>query len=77
MKSELTNEQTKELTQELYKVFLTPKYVGRKLLSIRSRDDLRFARRGVSYIYGHLKDFAKGSEMRTEPIAGSRGRSGE
>jgi len=64
MKSELTGEQVKYLTQELYKVFLTPKYVLRKVLAIRSKDDLKFAKRGLRYVQGHLKDFAKGSEMR-------------
>jgi anaerobic magnesium-protoporphyrin IX monomethyl ester cyclase len=69
MKSPLTNEQVKELTQDLYKVFLTPKYVARKIFSIRSKDDLEFAKRGARYIFGHLKDFAKGSEMRDEDRA--------
>ena len=83
MKSELTGQQVKELTRELYRVFLAPKYVARKVLSIRSKDDLMFARRGVGYIYGHLKDFARGSEMREEQAASvhtaqdSRGRLGE
>ena len=64
MKSELTNEQIKELTQELYRVFLMPKYIMRKTLNVRSVDDLRFATRGVKYVFGHLKDFSHGSEMR-------------
>ena len=65
MKSELSNEQVKELTQDLYRVFLTPKYITRKVVSIRTKDDLAFAKRGARYIYGHLKDFGKGSEMRS------------
>lgn len=64
MKSPVTGEQVKQLTQELYKVFFEPKYVARQIVKIRSKDDLEFARRGAKYIYGHLKDFAKGSEMR-------------
>jgi radical SAM superfamily enzyme YgiQ (UPF0313 family) len=64
MKSQLSNEQVKELTQDLYKVFLMPKYILRKTLAIRSIDDLKFASRGIKYVYGHLKDFGKGSEMR-------------
>ncbi|MEM4125994.1 MAG: radical SAM protein, partial [Conexivisphaerales archaeon] len=58
MKSELTGEQVKELTQDLYKVFLSPRYIVRKALSIRTKDDIVFAMRGVKYIYGHLKDFS-------------------
>lgn len=68
MKSSLTNEQVKKLTQDLYRVFFEPKYVLRQVAAIRSRDDLVFARRGASYIYGHLKDFARGSEMREESL---------
>ncbi len=64
MKSELTNDQVKLLTQELYRALLQPKYIARKVISIRNKDDLAFASRGVRYIYGHLKDFSKGSEMR-------------
>jgi len=83
MKSELANEQVKELTQDLYRVFKEPKYLIRKLIAIRSRDDLAFAKRGVKYVFGHLKDFAQGSEMRLNaetavtPQQGIRGRSGE
>ena len=62
MKSELTNEQIKALTQDLYKVFLSPRYMLRTALSVRSKDDLAFAMRGVKYIYGHLRDFANGDK---------------
>lgn len=69
MKSSLTNAQVKELTQDLYRVFMEPKYIMRRLLAIRSMDDLSFAGRGLRYVYGHLKDFATGSEMREgEPM---------
>lgn len=64
MKSQLSPEQVKDLTQDLYKVFFTPRYVMRKALSMRTRDDLRFAVRGAKYVAGHLRDFARGSEMR-------------
>ena len=82
MKSQLTNEQVKELTQDLYRVFMEPKYVVRKLVSVRSKDDLAFMKRGVQYVFGHLKDFSKGSEMRSSTEGavqqqGIRGRSGE
>ena len=72
MKSDLTNAQVKELTQDLYRVFMTPKYVLRKVFEIRSRDDLAFAKRGAKYIFGHLKDFGKGSEMREEESSQTR-----
>ncbi len=43
---------------------------------IRTRDDLDFAWRGVKYLFGHLKDFKKGSEMR-EPVAENVERTGQ
>ena len=72
MKSSLTNNQTKELTQDLYRVFFEPMYLIRQIAAIRSKDDFEFAGRGARYIYGHLKDFAKGSEMRGESSSSSR-----
>ena len=64
LRSPLTNEQTKKLARDLYRVFLTPEYVLRKVLSLRSGDDVGFVWRGLKYLVGHLKDFSTGSEMR-------------
>ena len=57
MKTTLTNEEIKELTSGLYKVFWTPKYVLKKITRIRDVDDVKYAFRGVGKIFGHLKDF--------------------
>ena len=51
-------DEIKELTQGLYKVFFTPHYVLRKLASIRSVDDLVFVKKGITSIAGHLRDFS-------------------
>ncbi len=58
MKCPMTGQEIKELTQELYRVFITPGYVLRKLLSIKNMDDLRFIKRGVKSVTGHLTDFS-------------------
>jgi len=58
MKCPMTVQEIKELTQELYRVFLTPGYIMRRLLSIRGVDDLRFIKRGVGAVTGHLMDFS-------------------
>ncbi|MCZ7355912.1 MAG: radical SAM protein [Candidatus Methanoperedens sp.] len=58
MKCPITEQEIKELTQELYKVFITPGYILRRLLSIRNIDDLKFIKRGVSAVTGHLTDFS-------------------
>jgi len=59
MKSELTTEDVKELTQELYKSFLSPQFLLRKFFGIRSLDDIKFLARAGLKLSGHLTDFAK------------------
>ena len=58
MKSELTEEKIKELTQELYKSFMTPKYIVRRIAGIRSLDDIKFLFRAGGKLFGHLADFS-------------------
>ena len=58
MNTPMGEDDIKELTQCLYKVFFTPRYVFRRLISIRSLNDLRFLQRGIKSVFGHLKDFS-------------------
>jgi radical SAM superfamily enzyme YgiQ (UPF0313 family) len=57
MKSELCEEDVKEITQRMYKLFMNPKYVMRKFANIRSIEDMAFIVRGAKKVAGHLKDF--------------------
>lgn len=57
MKSELTTADVKEMTQELYKSFLTPRFILRKILSVRNFNDLQFLWRAGRKVLGHLTDF--------------------
>jgi len=57
MKSPINEEDVKELTQELYKSFFTPKYVLRRITSIRGFEDIMFALKGAKKVFGHIKDF--------------------
>lgn len=60
MKSPISDKEIMKLTQKIYTSFLTPKYLLKKLFSIRSTDDINYyILRGGKYIWGHLKDFAK------------------
>jgi len=59
MKSELTTEDVKELTQGLYKSFMTPKFVIKKIISIRNWNDIKFLWRAGWKVLGHLSDFKK------------------
>ena len=58
MKSPLTEKDIKELTQELYKSFMTPKFILRKITSVRSYDDVKFLFRAGGKVIGHLLDFS-------------------
>lgn len=61
MKSPLSEKQIKELTSSLYKLFFSPKYVLKQLLSIRNFHDVLYMCRGFwSVTKKHLKDFAGG-----------------
>ncbi len=57
MKSPLKPSDVKKLTRELYKSFFTPRYVLRKIFSIRSKEDLLFIIKGVKKVFKHLTDF--------------------
>lgn len=59
MKCPLSTEQVKELTQGLYKAFISPKFIINKLTSIRSLADIKFIWRAGLKVVGHLMDFKK------------------
>jgi anaerobic magnesium-protoporphyrin IX monomethyl ester cyclase len=64
MKSPISDAKILELTQSIYTSFLTPKYLIRKLLSLRSWDDINYyILRGGKYILGHVKDFRKSKQL--------------
>ncbi len=58
LKSQLTNAKIKRLTQSLYRAFLSPRFIARTLISIRSVNDFRFLVRAGKAVIGHLRDFA-------------------
>jgi len=58
MKCPLTNQQVLELTQDLYKAFLSPKFMLRKVTEIRSIDDIKFLFMAGWRFLGHMMDFS-------------------
>ena len=46
-----------KICQDIYKIFLSPRYIARHLLSIRSLEDISYVLRGARAITGHIKDF--------------------
>jgi radical SAM superfamily enzyme YgiQ (UPF0313 family) len=60
MKSPLTEEQIKELTSSLYKLFFSPRYIFNQIISIKNTDDALYILRGANkIIMKHLKDFQR------------------
>ena len=58
MKSPLSNDDAKELVQDLYKSFVTPRFILKKILGIRSINDILFILKAARKVFGHLKDFS-------------------
>ena len=48
-----------DICGKIYTIFLTPKYIFRRFINIRSFDDLMLNLRGVKPVLGHLSDFGK------------------
>ena len=59
MKTPMKDDEVKDLTQGLYKSFMTPAFISRKLFSIRNIDDLKFFYRAGKSVLGHLADFGR------------------
>lgn len=58
MKCPMTGQEIKDLTRELYRVFITPNFILRRFLSIRNFDDMKFIGKGIRAVSGHLTDFS-------------------
>ena len=58
MKTALAPEEIKDMTQQLYKLFFTPRYIMNQLSAIKTKDDLKYIMRGAKKLFGHLKDFS-------------------
>ncbi len=59
MKIPFSNERLMELTQALYSAFLSPQFIFRKIISIRSFDDIKFLFMSGAKLLAHLRDFNK------------------
>jgi len=56
---DMTPEEVMKLCDEIYKVFLTPQYMLKQLIRIRSFRDVKYSVKGAAKVLGHVKDFAK------------------
>lgn len=51
------------LVQDIYKVAFAPEFIARRLLSVRSFSDLKYFRRGIKKVFGHIFDFQRREEV--------------
>jgi len=58
MKSELSDEDIKKMIRKLYRSFITPKFFLKKIIGIRSFNDLEFMAQAGKKVFGHLIDFS-------------------
>jgi len=56
---DMTPEEVMRMCDEIYRVFLSPRYVFRHLFRIRSWRDVKYSIRGAVKVLGHVKDFAR------------------
>ena len=56
---DMTPEEVMKLCDEIYKVFLTPQYMFKQLVRIRSLKDFKYSVKGAAKVLGHVKDFGK------------------
>jgi len=56
---DMSPEEVMKTCDEIYKVFLSPRYMLKQLVRIRSLRDVKYSVKGVAKVLGHVKDFAK------------------
>jgi len=57
MKSPIPDDRIMKLVQGMYRVSFNPEFILRKILSLKDKDDLRYALRAMKKVIGHLFDF--------------------
>jgi len=56
----ISPEEISNMCRQVYKSFLSPKFIINNLMKIRSFEDIDYLRRGTKAVFGHLKDFLAG-----------------
>jgi radical SAM superfamily enzyme YgiQ (UPF0313 family) len=56
---EMSPEEIMEMCDRVYSIFMSPGYIFRKILSIRSLEDIKYYFRGAKAVFGHKKDFSR------------------
>ena len=56
--TDMSSEEVVQMAGQFYKLYVHPKFLMHQLRNLHSMDDLDYMRRGVTAIWGHIKDFA-------------------
>ena len=59
MKTPVGDDYIKEAVQSVYKVAFSPEFIFRRVVGIRSWEDVKFISRAAGKVFGHLFDFKK------------------
>jgi radical SAM superfamily enzyme YgiQ (UPF0313 family) len=66
-KSAMTQADVLRFTRDLYQSALSPRFIGRKILSVRNLDDIKFLFSAARRLLGHLDDFRRQSGASSGP----------
>ena len=57
MKTPVGDDRLMEAVQSVYKVAFSPEFIARRIVGIRSWEDVKFIGRAAGKVFGHLLDF--------------------
>jgi len=65
---DMTSKEVQELSAQVYRSFLAPRFIIRQLSRIRSWRDLDYVWRGVKAVVGHLRDFVGNKKAKSRVL---------
>lgn len=57
--ADMEPEEVVKICDEIYRVFLSPKYIFKSLVRVKSWRDVKYSVRGALKVLGHIKDFKR------------------
>jgi radical SAM superfamily enzyme YgiQ (UPF0313 family) len=57
--TDMTPQEIMRACNDIYKIFLTPQFLIKQLVGIRTIRDLKYSMRGATKVLGHVKDFER------------------
>jgi radical SAM superfamily enzyme YgiQ (UPF0313 family) len=67
MHTPIPDDELMELVKELYGVFMSARFIMRKVLSVRAWEDVRYYAHGAKIAVGHMLDFKRGGRDLAHP----------